>query len=106
MRLNRKAASVMMFAALTGCAGLPSPYTSQALSQAQQQCYQGGDPNACNALPMLQQQAAMEAQADANNRTAAAATAVGLLAVFGAAVGVAASNNGGYYHHRHFHRGW
>ena len=105
MRLNRKAASVMIFAALTGCAGLPSPYTSQAVFQAQQQCYQG-DPNACSALPMLQQQAAMEAQADANNRTAAAATAVGLLAVFGAAVGVAASNNGGnYYHHRHY-RGW
>ena len=106
MRTGRKAIIVMMFASLTGCAGVASPYTAQALFQSQQACAQG-DPNACAAVPMLQQQAYMEAQVDAQNRTAAAATAVGALAILGAAVGVAASNNGGYhsYHHYH-HRGW
>ena len=110
--MNRKIAAIMAIAIVAGCAGQPSPMTMQTLGAAQAQC-NAGDPNACAAIPGLQQQADYEAQWNAQQNTSAA-VATGFLAVLlGAAVGVAASNNGGGGHgwhgggwhggHAHFH---
>jgi len=107
MRPNKTAAMLMVAATLAGCAGQPSPGTYQALMNARQACA-AGDQNACAALPEIEHGAAVEAQMDAQNRTDAA-VGLGLLAILGAAVGVAAANNGGGYYHggyHHHYRHW
>lgn len=93
----------MAISLLGGCAGQPSPMTIQTLGAAQAQC-NAGDPNACAAIPGLQQQAAYEAQWNAQQNTNTA-VATGFLAVLlGTVIGVAASDGG--HHDGGHHDGW
>jgi len=91
----------MAISLLGGCAGQPSPTTMQTLGAAQAQC-NAGDPNACAAIPGLQQQAAYEAQWNAQQNTNAAVSAGFLAALLGVVIGVAASDGG---HHDGWHGG-
>jgi hypothetical protein len=87
---------------LAGCAGQANPATTAYLRDAQQRCALG-DQNQCVLMLQLQQAADQEAAADSQNKTGAAALGVGLLAILGAAVGVAAANGGGGGHYYRYH---
>ena len=105
MRTNRKIAAIMAISLLAGCAGQPSPMTMQTLGAMQAQC-NAGDPNACSAIPGLQQQAAYEAQWNAQQNTYAAVATGVMAALLGAAVGVAASGGGYHGGYGGYHGGW